>query len=329
VKAKALIAIEKGKVALQEVELGEPGPTEVQIRVQTTIVSPGTERAIILSLENTQQSFPQDLGYSVAGFVEKTGAAVTRFKAGQRAACFTLHHCNIGNVSQDYCMPLDENVSFERAAFLSLGVISMQGVRKTRIELGESAMVLGLGPVGQLALQLCRLNGALPTIGVDKAASRLELAKELGADLVLNSSEAGWEKKARELSGGEGPHVVVESTGFPDPIATALDMTRKFGRISLLGSTRGQSLVNFYSTVHRKALTVVGAHIMGNPVQESRPGYWTWKDDAASFLQLLGRGRISVDPLITDRSPWQKYAEVYERLMSWDTGRMISVIDWT
>jgi threonine dehydrogenase-like Zn-dependent dehydrogenase len=327
-KAKVVTVVEKGKVVLRDSEVKEPGPSEIQVRAQTTLVSPGTERAIILSLENTQQTFPQDLGYSTAGFVERVGRDVSAFRVGDRVACFGIPHSSVGNVSQDYCASFDDGISFPQAAFLSLGVICLQGVRKARIELGESALVFGLGPVGQIALQLCKANGAVPTIGVDKATARLEKAKALGADVVVDSSHGAWGKHVREATGGDGPNVVIESTGFPDPIGMSLEAARKFGRVVLLGSTRGLSTVNFYATVHRKALAVLGAHIMGNPVRDSRPGSWTWKDDAGAFLQLLRAGRVSVDPLITDHTPWQRCTEVYERLVQWGTDAMISLIDW-
>jgi L-iditol 2-dehydrogenase len=323
-----ITAVEKGKVALRELVLADPGPGEVQVRVAMTLVSPGTERALVLALENTSAAFPQDLGYSAVGTVEKVGDGVARFTAGDRVACFCLPHCSRGNVSQEFCVRLGEGTSWLEGAFVALGVICLQGVRKLRVELGESAMVLGLGPVGQLAVQLLRANGAVPVIGVDRVTSRLRMARENGADFALNASAQGWERDLRGATGDPGPHVVVESTGFPQPVATALDAARKFGRVALLGSTRGLTTVNFYATVHRKALTIVGAHIMGNPTHDSRPGFWTWQDDALAFLDLVAKKRIHVEPLVTRRVPYQHALDVYDELLRWDTEGMIHLIDW-
>ncbi len=270
-QALVITAIEKGKVALRETIIDDPGPGQVQVRPQVSLVSPGTERAIILALENTQQTFPQAMGYSAAGFVDRVGPQVTRFKVGDRVACFALHHGEAGNVSERHCISLDGSIGFDQGAFLALGVIALQGVRKARIELGESALVLGLGPVGILALQLARANGAAPTMGVDRVRGRLDRASQMGADLVFDTSDEGWRRRAREATRGEGPAVVIESTGFPEPVAAALDIARRFGRVVLLGSTRAQSTLNLYATVHVKALSVLGAHVMGNPYPSPAP----------------------------------------------------------
>ncbi len=327
-KAGVLTAVRKGQVALRDTEIEEPGPGQIQVRPRVSLVSPGTERAIILALENTQQTFPQALGYSAAGFVEKVGPDTIRFRVGDRVACFGCPHGQLGNVGERHAIPIPADLAFEQAAFLALGVICLQGVRKASIELGESVLVLGLGPVGLLALQLARANGGVPTIGADRVQSRLDRAQRMGADLVFDTSDPAWRETARAATGGNGPHVVIESTGFPEPVAAALEAARRFGRVVLLGSTRGQSCVNLYATVHVKGLAVVGAHVMANPVAESRPGSWTWRDDAQAFLSLLARGRVAVDPLVTERVPWQRAPEAYDRILRWDPDAMIILIDW-
>jgi L-iditol 2-dehydrogenase len=327
-RTHVVTAVEKGRVVLRETTVGDPGPGEVQISVHVTLVSPGTERATILEMENTGRSFPVDIGYSAMGTVLKTGGDVTRFKEGDRIACFCLPHCGVGNVSEDFCMPVDPRITDDQAVFLALGVICLQGVRKARIELGEAVMILGMGPIGQLALQLARANGGLPVIGADRVESRLKMAAAMGADAVLDMEQGDWQARLKAITGDEGPQVVIESTGFPDPINSAFEAVRKFGRVALLGSTRGVATVNFYATIHKKALTVVGAHIMGNPSHESQPGFWTWKDDAAAFLRLVMQGRISVEPLITEKIEWRKVEHVYEKLLRWDTGMMIPAVYW-
>ena len=321
-------AVEKGRVVLRETAVQEPGPKELQVKVHTSLISPGTERASILAMENTGCTFPIDMGYSTVGTVVKTGGEVTGFKEGDRVACFCLHHCNIGNVHENFCMKVDPEIPDKYAVFLALGVICLQGIRKSRIELGESVMVLGLGPVGQLALQLAKANGGLPVIGVDRFESRMKTAMDTGADAVLNSGQEDWQLQLRNITGGEGPHVVIESTGFPEPVNMALQAVRKFGRVVLLGSTRGETTVNFYATIHRKALTVLGAHIMGNPAFESRPAFWTWKDDACAFLQFVKHGRLNLEPLITEKVNWRESENIYKRLLQGDPGMMIPIIEW-
>ena len=131
-----LTSMEDGKVFLLQEPLEDPSATQVQVEVYASVVSPGTERAFIKSLENTDRCYPRVLGYSAAGVVVKVGAQVSGFKPGDRVAG-VMPHTNIANVEQRNLVHIPDGVTFEQACFVRMGVISMQAVRKARIELGE------------------------------------------------------------------------------------------------------------------------------------------------------------------------------------------------
>lgn len=326
---RLLVSPRKAHVELQQQQLGDPGPGEIQVEVHASVVSPGTERAFILNLENTPGVYPWYPGYSAAGVVMKTGEGVTEFKAGDRVACNKIPHRSHGNTHVRWAVAIPEGVTFEQAAFISLGVIAAQGVRKARIELGEDVLVFGLGMIGQLALQLARAGGAALAAGIDQAENRIRLALDCGADLALDSADPDWPEQLKAATGGLGPHVVIESTGAAEVIGMALQQARPFGRLVLLGSTRGESTINFYRDVHKKGVTIIGAHIYGgNPALESRPGFWTWRDDALAFMKLLHRGRIRVDPLITERVPWQDAEAAYQDILAWNRQVTGTLIRW-
>lgn len=327
-KNYTLVCVAQGHVELQELEARDPVGNEIQVQVHASAISPGTERAAILRLANTGDSFPRGIGYCAAGVVTKVAAGVTRFQVGDRVAAHGIRHGSVGNITGDWAVHIPDNVPFEQACFLSLGVIATQGVRKARLELGEGALVFGLGLIGQLAAQLVRLSGAFPVIGVDRVRSRLRLARECGADAAFDTNEAIWADRVRAYTAGQGPQVVVESTGFPDVIGLSLQAVRNFGRVVLLGSTRGDSTVNFYKDVHKKAVTIVGAHIDANPKQESRPGFWTWQDEARCFMALLQSARVSLQPLITEQVHWSRVQEVYKEIMNWNADMIGTVIKW-
>ncbi len=334
-KSRAIVTPVQGKVELGEVEVSDPGPGELQVRVHSSVISPGTERAFILNLPNADTTYPRGSGYATAGTVAKVGRGVTRFKEGDRVASFGIRHGEWGTIGEDRSVAVADNVSFDLAAFTALGVICMQGVRKARIELGEAALVIGLGPVGQIALQMARLDGAIPAVGMDKVEKRLDLARRCGADAALDPSSPGWRERLAELCAAgrqagrqAGPEVVIEATGFPLPVDMALEAVQSFGRVVLLASTRGVNSVNFYSEVHKKGTTIIGAHISTNPASDSRPGYWTWVDNGSAFMRLVSAGRIALEPLITDRVGWQQAAGLYERLVAWDFSMIGAVIHW-
>ena len=116
------------------------------------------------------------------------------------------------------------DVPSEEAVFFNLGAIALQGVRKARIELGEATLVLGQGLIGLLSLQLAKLSGALPIIAADLTDSRLELAKSIGADAILNPEDTDFSEQLNAVTNGNGPVVVIEATGHPDAVSTALDV---------------------------------------------------------------------------------------------------------
>lgn len=327
-KHHVLVSEEPGVIALKEFSVPEPGENEIQVKVHASLISPGTERAFVLNLDNTSGEYPMYPGYSSSGVVVKIGSRVTDFKVGDRIACHGIGHRSIGNIRQQRAAKLPDKVSYETAAFTSLGVIAMQGVRKARIELGESAMVFGLGIIGQLALQLARLNGAVPVIGVDRVQNRLELALRCGADAALNSADEQWLQLLNQKMDGMGPHVVIESTGVPEVISTAFETVRNYGRAVILSSTRGNSTINFYRDVHKKGITIVGAHINANPNGDSRPGFWTWRDDATAFLTLLQYSKLNLEPLITERVAWQDIEGIYRDMLAWNSNMIGSLIRW-
>lgn len=317
---QVLMVVAKGKIELLDRELPPLGETDVLLRVRKSLVSPGTERAFILGLDNTTDNYPFRSGYSAVCTVAETGSAVTRFRPGDRVCCFGTSHQNFDVQPQEALVKVPDGVGDESAVFGSLGLICMQGVRKARIELGESCAVIGLGPIGQIALQLAKANGAVPVLGVDKAENRRSLAEECGAAGVFASC-ADMEPDSVE--------VVIEGTGFPDAVQGALDIAAYGGRVSLLGSTRGTCTLNVYRDLHKKGLTVTGAHVDRVPAADKSSGRWTRRQDLAAFLALLERGSLHMAPLITERCHHRDILPLYyDKILRWDPGVVGAVIDW-
>jgi threonine dehydrogenase-like Zn-dependent dehydrogenase len=188
--------------------------------------------------------------------------------------------------------------------------------------------VIGAGLIGLLAVQLGRVNGALPAITVDLQERRLDFARRIGVDAAVEANDEMASNIAR-LSDPVGAAVVVEATGHPQAILTALDLVRPGGRVVLLGSTRGETdHVNFYRDVHRKGVTLIGAHNIARPHHESHPGWWTEHDDQRVALQLLALQRLTVQPLITHRFSWQQAPQAYELLKTWDLNALGMLLNW-
>ena len=147
---RSLVMVDKGRVELQGCKVEEPGQSQVLVRAEKTLISPGTERAILLVLPDFSPNFPKRTGYCFVGTVEKAGEAVTEFQAGDRI-CGPLHHQEYQVTDTERLARVPEGVSSEQATFGLLLQTAMQAVRKARLEIGTGVLVLGLGLVGQLA----------------------------------------------------------------------------------------------------------------------------------------------------------------------------------
>ena len=135
------------------------------------------------------------------------------------------------------------------AALLHICTFPLAAVRKTRLEIGESMMVMGLGILGLIAVQLAHVAGATPVIAVDPVKERREKALRFGADYALDPFEEGFSEKVKELTGG-GVNTAIEVTGLGAGLNQTLDCMAKFGRVALLGCTRDSNFtVDYYRKV--------------------------------------------------------------------------------
>ncbi|KYH41250.1 MAG: hypothetical protein AYL32_006730 [Candidatus Bathyarchaeota archaeon B26-2] len=324
---KRIVFRDVGLVDVEDFEVPEPKPNEVLVRTVSTLISPGTETAFLMALPNTSGRFPQHPGYSNAGVVISVGDSVSRFKVGDRVVSYREHASHV-TVPEEDTQRIPESVPYDEATFFALGSIALQGVRKAGIELGESVLVLGQGLVGLLALQHAGLSGGIPLIAVDLYENRLEASLNLGADYALNPAKIDLEREISEITGGKGVNVVIEATGNPKVIPTALRLAGRFGRVVLLGSPRGLTEVNFYREVHRKGITVVGAHASVRPRYESFKGFWTRRDDTALVLELIKRGKLRVRDLITRKLRFTDAKEAYRMLIESKGETLGIVLEW-
>ena len=316
-----------GQVKLEWIDPPRPQKGQALLRALTTLISPGTERAFFLKLENTDPEFPFSPGYSFVGEVAAVGGDVAALKPGDRVVCRAPHQSHVV-VDADRCLKAPAQLADEEAAFFALLAIAMQAARKARIELGESVAVLGAGVVGILAMRLARLSGGLPVVGIDLDQRRLDLAKQVAADEAL-VSDAGLQDRLRALLGGAGADVVIELTGAPSAVVTAFQLAAARGRVVLAGSARGLSgEVNFYRDVHKKGLHVIGAHESAQPLHDSSPGYWTPLREYAVCLDLMARGRVQTAPLITHRYNWREFPAAYAQLAEWDKSALGMIVEW-
>ncbi|MER5774774.1 bi-domain-containing oxidoreductase [Streptomyces sp. NPDC002039] len=270
------------------------------------------------------------LGYSLCGVVEQVGAGIDDVKVGDLVACAGNEHAlhaELNWVPKNLYTPVPDGLAPRHAAFGTVGSIAMQGVRQGEPQLGEVALVIGLGLIGQLVVQLLGASG-VRVVGVDPDPARCELAERLGAAACGDPASAAVEAAVAELTGGHGVDQVYLAAGGDSnqPVELAARLCRDRGRVVDIGKCRLDLPWNAY---YEKELDVRFSRSYGpgryDPAYELEGrdypiGYvrWTERRNLACFLDLLARGRVDVEPLVSHVADFDDAVETYGRLKDGD-----------
>lgn len=265
---KAFVMKRIGEVGFMEKPIpDDPGPNDAIVRTTTALVCTSDVHTVKGAIgERTDHT----LGHEACGIVDRVGSAVTLFKPGDRVVvnaitpCYTCHNCQRGFTSQcgqplggwkfanikdgsfaEYfhvnnadanLTMIPDDVSDEAACYTTdMMSTGFKGSENADIVLGGSAVVFGLGPVGQMAAVGAILLGAGLVIGVDNVPQRLELAKEYGVDIVINYDEMDAVEEIMKMTNGEGVDSSMESVGAQIPLENCIKVTRPGGTISNIG----------------------------------------------------------------------------------------------
>lgn len=266
------------------------------------------------------------LGYSLCGVVEQVGAGIDDVKAGDLVACAGNEHAlhaELNWVPKNLYTPVPDGLAPRHAAFGTVGSIAMQGVRQGEPQLGEVALVIGLGLIGQLVVQLLAASG-VRVVGVDPDPVRCELAERLGAAACGDPASAAVEAAVAELTGGHGVDQVYLAAGggSNQPVELAARLCRDRGRVVDIGKCRLDLPWNAY---YEKELDVRFSRSYGpgryDPEYELEGrdypiGYvrWTERRNLACFLDLLARGSVDVEPLVSHVADFDDAVETYQSL---------------
>lgn len=330
-QTKAITFVQPKQAQLLERELGEVSGELVLVENAYTVVSGGTERAYLLGSANTRSAFPRVIGYCGIGRVIEVGEQVDSVSVGDRVLVYHGRHAKYSLVDQSRLTKIeDATIPSLEAAFTIIASMGLGGVRKLELELGESAMVMGLGLLGIFAVQFLRLSGAYPLIAADLNPARRQLALQLGADYAFDPSAPDFIDEVKRVTKGAGVRATVEVTGVSAALQQALQCAARQGRISLLGCTRvSDCAVDFYSQVHQPGVKLIGAHNMVRPKVDSYPHHWTHHDDCRAILELIGAKRIQVAPIVSRVVSPEAAPEIYSQLCNDPAFPMGTVFDWS
>jgi len=316
VKARRLVCHDVARIEVEDYELPLVGDDDILVENSCTAISTGTETYCWLHGGDMghQPEFPRYTGYCSTGIVVDKGTNVDRVRIGDRVAAQGYHASH--QVMHRHYHRVPDGVDSEDAVFLVMAAIAMRGIRRSQIQLGESMAVLGLGIVGQLALSLGRLAGAVPILGIDIDPGRLERARARGADFVLDANDAeNVAERVGQLCVDDGANVVMEATGKPAVYPLAVRLACTAGRVVALGSPRGEVVMDFMRDVHLREVDIIGAFQPLTPERDHVYYRWSKDRDRRLLLTLMACGRLHIRDMITHRFLPDQCQDAYTMLV--------------
>ncbi|MFJ8234253.1 bi-domain-containing oxidoreductase [Ureibacillus sp. NPDC094379] len=347
--------LKNGETKIQDTPVPQVKSGCVLIKSSVSVVSAGTERMLVdfgkasylqkakqqpekvkqvvdkiktdglqptISAVKNKLDQPIPLGYSNVGVVIAVGTGVTEFKVGDRVVS-NGSHAEIICVPQNLCAKIPENVKSDEAAFTVIASIGLQGVRLAEPTLGETFVVIGLGLIGLLTVQVLRAHGC-KVIASDYDEKKVELAKSYGIDAVNVANGLDIVDYVNLKTKGRGADgvIITASTKSNDVIQNAAHMSRKRGRIVLIGVV-GLELnrADFYEKELSFQVSCSYGPGRYDPLYEDKGmDYplafvrWTEQRNFEAVLDMMSEGKIDVSNIITNRYKFSEAIEAYNTL---------------
>ncbi len=346
---KAIVKTEPGPGNIAYTDFPDPTvqPGQVVVEVRATGLC-GTDLSLYHWTESTVRQFrpepPLVMGHEFSGVVSDVGPGVTGFRVGERVTanpimfCGHCYYCRSGRhsicddrpilgmrlngcfarfvaVRQDNVYPVPKEVSFEAAAMSEVLCVALHALDRVPVGPGDTAVVVGAGPLGFLILLAARAGGAsrivMTGLGADR--ERLKVATALGAHTIV-ADEMDPAQAVCELTRGLGADVVFECTGHPSGVPQALGLVRKGGRIGVLGMGHGESSFNTAILSYRE-VELIG-------VRAYDPKVWHRSYD------VLASRQFPLEDLVTHRLPMQEAERGIELMTSRQGLKVMFTPDW-
>ena len=339
---KALILTDASRLVLQDIPIPEYADDEVLVRIKAVAICGSDVHGFDGS--SGRRIPPLVMGHEAAGVIEKVGSRVKKYKVGDRVTfdstvyCGECEYCRRGLINlcsnrtilgvsctdyrrygcmAEYCniperilYKLPDDVSFEMGAMVEPLSIGFHAVSITPIMVGDTALVLGAGTIGQMVIKTLKNSNAARIIVSDLDESKLEIAYESGATHCFGKG-VDIVKEVLNLTAGVGADVSFEAVGIPSTIVNAVNATKKNGNITLIGNVTPQVQI---------------------PLQELIGKQLTLRGSAASCgeyprcLEAIADGRINLDNIISRVAPLEEGQKWFDKLYKSEPGLMKVVL---
>lgn len=351
---RRVVLTEDNQLEIREYPLPAMRPDQVLIESACSLISAGTELGIQGAYAEYSAAWKHDeptvqharwiggvaqrversLGYSNVGHIVAVGGEVEKndnlpFKIGDMVLSSGNHSSHvIVTPGSDHLTPVPAGLSCEEAAFGVLGSVSLYGIERAGLRLGDHVAIIGMGVVGQLAVQLAIRTGCESVTAIDLESSRLEIAQRAGATHIVDVSTEDLNARVRDITHGDGIHTVIEASGASSAIPEAIDIARTGGTILLLGTPWRRNVEADLFLVHLKELAIVGCHQPLCPKVETPAFPWTQSSNRRQILRMIEDGRLNVKQLVTHRKSFLEIEEAYRLLKDEKDKSLAVVLEW-
>jgi L-iditol 2-dehydrogenase len=342
-KMTAAVLYGKQDVRIEQIPIPRVGPGEVLVRIKAALTC-GTDLKVYRQGFHARMIVPPAVfGHELAGVVEEVGDGVESFTTGMRVVSANSGPCNTCFFCERHLATLCEDLEFLNGAYAefikiperivrqnllimpdSLGfreaamveplACVLRAVEETAISEGDTVVVIGMGPIGLMFVQLLKALGTT-VIAVGKRSSQLTMAKKMGADYVLDSTNSNVVEQVRKItSGRRGADVVIEAVGTTETWTQAMGMVRRGGTINLFGGCPSGTHIPLDTTlIHYSEITIKASfHHTPRHIREA--------------LEAIHRGQIRAETFITGEERLPQLRGVLERLLNRNGDIKIAII---
>jgi L-iditol 2-dehydrogenase len=339
---KALVHTAPYVMAYTDWSKPEPGPDDLLVQVKACAICGSDIKGYSGSTGRRQP--PIIMGHEAAGVVVAVGANVQGFALGDRVTFDSTVYC----LKCDYCLSghwnlcdnrevlgvsegtyrrhgamaeymtvpywiavrMPDNLTYAQAALVETASIGVHAANRTPLKLNDTVVIVGAGGVGLVALQAIRLKGAGKIIVTDLSPSRLEMARDLGADVTIQADAPDLLEQLLAATGPHGADVAIEAVGVQATVDTALEITRKGGSLTLIGNVAPRVQMGLQSIVSRE-ITLYGVCACNGEIP--------------ACVELIAAGRLNVDPFISEYARIEDGQAVFDRLYKGVEGNIRTV----
>lgn len=322
-----LVAIAPSQPVLRDYEERKPSENEILVRAQFSAAKHGTESFLyhgnapagdkrydpdwhmFVDRDQPRAGFPVTLGNMFVGAVEEVGSQVAGLRPGDRVYGW-------GGSRDSYTLPASRvrlappELTPADIVCLDPAEFAYGAVRDGNVRVGDNVAVFGLGAIGLMAVQCCKIAGARCVWAIDPIAPRRDIAAQLGADLVYDPRETDVALEIHKLTGGAGLDVAIEYSGSSAGLHEAVRSVGYMGTVAVGAWAKpSSSALRLGEEFHMNRTRIISTRACSIPVEDAPR--WTYERIQASVLQLFVERRLRGDPIVQPVVPFSQAADAY------------------